>query len=937
MMSWKGLLPRSMRWQLLALLVILPGSAFLGQLLVHAAWQRSYGEVQVEANAEVAWVYAAELLAIMLLGLIAIVLYRSISADLRVLEEHAAAIKEGDLDHRVQTCGVREFESVGKALNDMAVHLRSAQAAAREAGALLEQRVEERTTALMATMEALGAERRRFNEVLDILPAYVALLTPDYHVPFANRYFRERFGDSHGRRCFEYLFERNEPCERCDTYTALKTNAPHQWEWTGPDGRNYDVHDFPFADADGATLILEMGIDVTERKQAEAELEIHRRHLEELVRERTGQMESLSRFPTENPNPVLRISSDQTLLYANNAGEPMRVQWNCQVGDKVPGEIQEQVRRALETGAVTEYDVTAGDRVYSMAFAPIRAAGYVNIYGRDITERKRAEDALQRVHDELEQRVQERTDELRRASMYARSLIEASLDPLVTIDLDGKITDVNRATELATEVSRSELIGSDFALYFTEPADAERGYQRALCEGQVTDYPLTMRRRSGGTVEVLYNATVYRNEAGEVQGVFAAARDVTQRNRVEEELRKSTRLLAEAQRIAHLGSWNWDVATDELIWSDEVFRIFGFAPQEFEPNYPRFLEMVHPDDRPLVEESVRLALDNTKPYSVDHRIVLPDNEVRIVHEEGEVTFGEGQVPVCMIGTVLDITEVVRAREEAKIHYQQLVQADKMASLGILVSGVAHEINNPNHAIMTNVAALSSVWESSQAILEQFYRDFGDFALGGYEYAENRDRFPSMFADALDCSRRIQVIVDELRDFARQNPSDRMAPVNVNAAVESAVILVSNMVRKSTERFFVDYATKLPPVRGDRQRIEQVVINLIQNACQSLSNRDNGIYVRTSFCSEAKEVFIEVLDEGKGIPEEDLKHLGDPFFTTKRTAGGMGLGLWISFGIAHDHGGKLTFDSKLERGTRAVFSLPVMEQADFPGQAWTMKG
>ena len=124
----------------------------------------------------------------------------------------------------------------------------------------------------MQADEAVRVERQRFNDVLEMLPAYVVLLTPDHHVPFANRFFRERFGESQGRRCFEYLFGRREPCEICETYTVLKTNAPHYWEWTGPDGRNYDVFDFPFTDTDGSTFILEMGIDVTERKRAEEAL-----------------------------------------------------------------------------------------------------------------------------------------------------------------------------------------------------------------------------------------------------------------------------------------------------------------------------------------------------------------------------------------------------------------------------------------------------------------------------------------------------------------------------------------------------------------------------------------------------------------------------------------------------------------------------------------
>ena len=138
--------------------------------------------------------------------------------------------------------------------------------------------------------EAVQVERQRLAEVLDMLPAYVILLSPDYRVPFANRFFEERFGKSEGRRCYEYLFQRTEPCENCETYKVLKTNAPHHWEWTGPDGRNYDIHDFPFTDADGSPLIMEVGIDITERKQAEAALAKHRDHLEELVKERTGEL-----------------------------------------------------------------------------------------------------------------------------------------------------------------------------------------------------------------------------------------------------------------------------------------------------------------------------------------------------------------------------------------------------------------------------------------------------------------------------------------------------------------------------------------------------------------------------------------------------------------------------------------------------------------------
>ncbi|HKT70994.1 MAG TPA: PAS domain S-box protein, partial [Terriglobales bacterium] len=161
---------------------------------------------------------------------------------------------------------------------------------------------------------------------------------------------------------------------------------------------------------------------------------------------------------------------------------------------------------------------------------------------RDITERKR-----------LEQELQAR-------QAYTRSLIEASLDPLVTIATDGKITDVNAATEEVTGGSRQELIGSDFSNYFTEPEKARAGYQQVFAEGLVEDYPLSVRHRSGRVTEVLYNASVFRNEKGEVEGVFAAARDVTERKRLEESLRQRTLELENS--VAELEAFSYSVSHD---------------------------------------------------------------------------------------------------------------------------------------------------------------------------------------------------------------------------------------------------------------------------------------------------------------------------------------------------------------------------------------
>ena len=180
---------------------------------------------------------------------------------------------------------------------------------------------------LRASQDAVAAEQRRFHDVLEMLPVYVALLTPDYHVPFANRFFRERFGDSGGRRCFEFLFGRTEPCEVCESFTVLKTMTPHDWEWTGPDGRSYEIADFPFTGADGSTLVMEVGIDVTERRRAEAELRSVNAKLEQRATQLRALTTELAQAEDRERRRLAQILHDhlQQLLVATRfAAESLR-------------------------------------------------------------------------------------------------------------------------------------------------------------------------------------------------------------------------------------------------------------------------------------------------------------------------------------------------------------------------------------------------------------------------------------------------------------------------------------------------------------------------------------------------------------------------------------------------------------------------------------
>lgn len=370
--------------------------------------------------------------------------------------------------------------------------------------------------------------------------------------------------------------------EKCSQVLREHVPTTFEFAWARHE-KWYDVSVYP--SKGGLTIYFQ---DISPRKATEAE------------------MAALARFPAENPSPVIRFDPEGYIIYANPASQGLLDFWECKVGQFLPSQWRKLVVEVFSTRSRKTVEVQCRDIIWGLVFTPVAETNNVNLYGQNLTERVRIAEALMKAKDELELRIQERTQELvltnmelksqigeriraeeslRMANAYNRSLIEASLDPLVTITPDGKIGDVNAATEAVTGCTRAELIGTDFHSYFTNPDKARAGYQQVFETGAVRDYELEIRHKDGHTTPVLYNAVVYHDESGRIMGVFAAARDITQGKLAEKQIHLQTTALEAAA--------NGIFITDPqgtILWCNPTFSLMtGFTSSETIGQTPRIL------------------------------------------------------------------------------------------------------------------------------------------------------------------------------------------------------------------------------------------------------------------------------------------------------------------------------------------------------------
>jgi len=523
----------------------------------------------------------------------------------------------------------------------------------------------------------------------------------------------------------------------------------------------------------------------------------------------------------------------------------------------------------------------------------------------DITERKQAEEALRESEERYRHLIQNIPVGLYRNTPGPK----------------GKFIMANEATARMHGFEKVEdFLQTPVADLYYEPTKRKIFSDKLIAKGEVFREELLLKKRDGTPFWGAVSARVIRDESGKIKCFDGMLEDITKQKQAEEALQISEERFRNVAE--ETDDWVWEIGIDLVFKysNSRVKEILGYEPEEVIGK--SFLDFMSEKELYRIESKRDYLLREIIFTGQETYLVRKDGKTIITESSGVPIFRRNRTFVGFQGLTRDITERIQVKEEEERRRQQLIQADKMISLGILVSGVAHEINNPNQFIIVNAPMLKRAWENITPILDRYYEENGDFMLAGLSYTEMRERIPDLFTKICDGSQRIKHIVRNLKDYAREGGSEIAQEVDINAVLQSALTILSNLLKKATKKLKVNYAENLPAIRGNFQRIEQVLINLIQNACQALPDPMKGITITTSHNKKTRKVVVKIKDEGVGIAENHKKYIFDPFFTSKRDQGGTGLGLSISAGIIEEHGGNLEFSSEPGKGTAVSVILPV---------------
>ncbi len=577
-----------------------------------------------------------------------------------------------------------------------------------------------------------------------------------------------------------------------------------------------------------------------------------------------------------------------------------------------------------------------------------------------------AEDEITRLAYSLNQMLDalaRNEGKLREASHYTRSLIEASLDPLVTINPDGKITDVNEATMRATGIAREALVGSDFSNYFTEPDKARSGYREVYARGFVTDYPLAIRHVSGAVTDVLYNASLYRDEKGEVAGVFAAARDVSALKRAEQDRLAHLRFLESMDRVnrALQGTNDLDRMMRDVL--GVVLAIFDcdrawlFYPCDQDATSFRVpMEITRPEypgagilnvDVPLpsdMAQNLREALESADPVTYAAGTEKPINKVSAEQFGVKAMMMTALYPRSGKPWAFGLHQCSYARtwtsDELRL-FQEIGRrlADGLSSF-LLFRDLREEREHLEELVATRTAELTKSNDGLEAAnreLEAFaYSVSHDLrvplrAIDGFsrilleDYSGKIDDEGQRLLNVVrDNTVRMARLIDDILAFSRAGRSEiTPAPIDMDGAVRA---VLEELKPATAGRKLTFDIRPLAPANGDAAMIRRVWTNLIDNAIKFTAPRLDAV-IEIGSTAGKKETTYYVKDNGAGF---DMQYADKLFGAFQRLHGsefpGTGIGLAIVKRIVARHGGRVWAEGKVNEGATFYFALPIREDS-----------
>ncbi len=561
--------------------------------------------------------------------------------------------------------------------------------------------------------------------------------------------------------------------------------------------------------------------------------------------------------------------------------------WRASVANGQPLEDVTRFRR----GADGEY------RWFLVRSVPLRDEGrkIVRWYGTltDIEDRKRAEEALRRSEYYLAQAQRLSHTGSFGWAPFTREMNYCSEEMLriYGYDLQERIPSGETFVQRTHPEDREALL-ERIAKAAREKASYTHEFRVLLPDGTVK------------YIQAIGNPVLDRK--GEILEFVGTAMDVTEHKRVEEALRRSEAYLAEAQRLTHTGSWAFKARTNTAAyWSEENFRIWEFDPQQGAPDAEMVGQRIHPEDRDWVRQHREEAVREREDYAHEFRIVMPDGKIKHIHVLGHPVFTASGDHVEVVGTHVDVTEQKRVEQERDRMRQleaELAHINRVTTMGELTASLAHEVNQPIAAAMTNANTCVRWLAGDHPNIE-----------------EAREAARRIVKDAT----RAAEIISRTRLLFKKSAQELEA-VDLNEVINDIIVLLRNEAAEHSVSVRTELAEECPRVIGDRVQLQQVLMNLMINSIEAMKRVEGSRELTLRLQRDkADQLLVSVIDTGAGLPPESDK-IFDAFFTTKSQ--GTGMGLAISRTIIESHAGRLWATSNSGRGTIFYFTLPTETEA-----------